>query len=46
LTVSERRRVSFSGCSLTAVVVTIRPVGPARSISREWSPAFVFSTVA
>src|SRR5918998_249362 len=39
-------RVSFSGWSLTAVVVTIRPVGPSRSMRSGLMPSEVFSTVS
>ena len=41
----DNSRVSFSGCSATAVVVVRRPVGPSRSIFRGRKPCFVFSTV-
>jgi hypothetical protein len=46
VTVRLRRRVSFSGWSLTAVVVTMRPVGPSRSMRRGLMPFFVLSTVS
>ena len=46
LTVSDNSRVSFSGCSWTAVVVTISPVGPSRSISFGTKPSLVDSTVS
>jgi len=46
VTVSEIKRVSFSGWSLTAVVVTISPVGPSRSMRRGFMPSLVFSIVS
>ena len=46
VTVTERRRVSFSGWRDAAVVVTMSPVGPSRSMSRALSFPPMFSTVS